>query len=157
MNTEKCKQHFEYDCFLACITALVDGDYEKLWHDMPEYDPRVDSRSFIQRMDKDRGILGANVDAAFERAGLSKNKDYWCASFVGDMTISSNVRQLLKGRRAILQVPSLNYENGMHIVLWDGETLHDPSPKQKYQWLNHSLQIHYAWVFNEIRSERKST
>lgn len=149
MSASKCKQRYEWDCFLACIAALVDGDYSALWNDMPEYHPGFDSRSFVDRMMADRGIFGANIDAAFARAGLAKNTDYWCASFVGGMQTSSGVRNLLKGRRAILQVPSLNYENGMHIILWDGVTLHDPSPKQKYKWLNHSLQIEYAWVFNE--------
>lgn len=150
----KNKQRYEWDCFLACITELVDGNYSELWGKNPDPVPGFDNRCFIDRMMKDRGIFGHNVDAAFGHAGLRKDRDYWCASIVGDMQTATATRNLLRGRRAILQVPSLNYENGMHIVYWDGKELHDPSTKQTYKFLDHSLQIHYAWVFNELPEDQ---
>jgi hypothetical protein len=141
-----CEQRYEFDCFLACITAAVDGNYRKLWEAPINYKSPAQQPigyNFVQRMLDKKGIYGDDVDRAFSHAGLAKNKDY---RFVPVPLAAINcAKQLLVGRRAILQVTSLNNEGATHIVYWDGVEVHDPSQKQKYKWLQ-SMLIQNVWI-----------
>ena len=41
-------------------------------------------------------------------------------------------RDMLWGRRALLSVPSLNYEGGFHMIYWHYDKVYDPSTKKVY-------------------------
>ena len=131
------KQRATYDCLLACIATAVQKPYEELWPD-----------DFCRLVEDEKGTHGDNVDRAFEIAGLRKNTDYWCVYLLNEYAVNPNVKQLLNGRRAILQVPSLNYQGTYHLIYWNGETLYDPSNKQIYQWINQCVPV-YVWIFDE--------
>lgn len=132
------KQKREYDCMLACIATAIQKPYEELW---PE--------EFLQLAEEKKGVYGETVDKAFELASLRKDTDYWCVYIPQEWATSGNLRKLLNGRRALLQVPSLNNFEAWHLVYWTGEVLYDPSNKQRYQWLSQCVP-QYIWVFNEI-------
>lgn len=129
------KQRADYDCMLACLSTAVQKSYEELW-----------TEEWKRLAQDKRGIYGDMIDTAFEHAGLRKNTDYWCVN-IPEFIPLSHVRQLLNGRRAILQVRSLNVE-GWHLVYWAGEQLYDPSNKQTYKWMDQCYPV-YVWVFNE--------
>jgi len=131
-----CKQQTEYDCMLACITTLVQRPYEELW---PE--------DFRRQVEEKKGTHDNAIDVAFELAGLHKDTDYWPVSIMPGTPVRT-VRQLLNGRRAILQVRSLNNQGARHFVYWAGETLYDVSNKQQYQWIDQCYP-EYVWIFNE--------
>jgi hypothetical protein len=126
------KQRYEWDCFLASIAMAVAGDYDKLWlGDVPHDSrfPTIYATNFVDCMIRNHGIFDANVDHAFNRAGLQKDVDYWTVH-LHPQNIDCG-KAMIKGRRAILQVPSLNNEGGRHIVYWDGSQVRDPSTKQQ--------------------------
>lgn len=129
------KQRADYDCMLACLATAVQKPYEELW-----------TEEWQQIAQDKRGIYGDMIDTAFEQAGLRKNTDYWCVS-IPEFIPLTHVRQLLSGRRAILQVRSLNV-HGWHLVYWAGEQLYDPSNKQAYKWIDQCYPV-YVWIFDE--------
>lgn len=133
------KQRHKSDCMLACVAMAVGRPYEELW---PE--------EFQQEV-AEAGCNDKRDERALGIAGLTKDVDYRAVC----LQVTANefrLRQMLWGRRAILQVPSLNYERGQHAVYWDGATLHDPSNLQVYRWLDHCGTINWVWIFNERTS-----
>lgn len=134
------KQRSNYDCVLASLTMAVNGDYDQLW---PE--------DFRAHIEVEKGCYGKDLDRAFELAGLTRNEDYWPFCVVGLLERDWTIRTMLKGRRALLQVPSLNHQKSSHVVYWDGNELHDPSNKQVYQWID-QLAIQWIWIFDERRN-----
>ena len=137
MSTIKTiKQIGESDCFLACIAMVVGQTIEKTF---PE--------KFREEIEVIETTTGDNIDKAFNYAGLERDVDYWSIAF--GMTLwNFQTRAMLRGRKVLLQVPSLNYQRGSHIIFWDGENIHDPSNKQIYQWL-HQCNPEYIWIFNK--------
>jgi hypothetical protein len=135
------KQRGTYDCFLACVATALQRDYEGLW---PE--------DFRQRIEAAKGCHGDTIDEALSIAGLNKNTDYWCLYIPNAWSNEILLRRFFNGRRALLQVPSLNHQNGQHIVCWMGETLYDPSNKQVYQWIDQCTPA-YVWIFNEVEAK----
>lgn len=129
------KQRKDYDCMLACIATLLQKPITELW-----------DGNFRQSIEDAKGTFGDVIDQAFSRAGLSRNTDYWCVPII-DCRVYT-LRALLQGRRAILQVRSLNNQGAGHFVYWAGETLYDVSNKQEYRWLDQCFP-EYAWIFNE--------
>jgi hypothetical protein len=121
---------------LACIATAVQKPYEELW---PE--------DLRQKIEEKRGTHGDMIDNVFESVGLRKNTDYWCVS-IPQWQGASTVRQLLNGRRAIIQVRSLNNPGAGHFVYWAGETLYDVSNKQQYKWIDQCFP-EYVWIFDE--------
>lgn len=61
-------------------------------------------------------------------------------------------RNMAWGRRAILSVPSLNIENGVHAVYYDGHEIFDPSPKLTYTKFS-DLKPSHIVLFREPRRE----
>lgn len=104
--------------------------YEKMAAKLP-----ADFLTIIQT----QGTFGFRVDQLYVYAGLENERDYKTL-YRSSNPESSNytdarwMREFLVGSRAILQVPSLNYENSSHIVYWDGIELFDPSVLSKYTW-----------------------
>jgi len=140
MDKSICKQRSTYDCMLACIAMAVQKPYEELW---PE--------EFKKKIEDAHGTHGAVCREALEIAGLIIDKDYWIVRLPMEWAAHGSLRQLLNGRRALLQVPSLNNFGEQHIVFWSGETLHDPSNKQIYKWIE-QCSIQNVWIFKEIGS-----
>lgn len=124
-------QRRTYDCVLACLAMATGKNYEDLW-----------PQEFCDAVEDAKGTSKNGLhDRALELAGLERGKDYisvYCGGFQPGL-----LRQMLWGRRACIQVPSLNHEGAQHFVYWDGFQLHDPSNKQRYQWLDH---ITPEWV-----------
>lgn len=133
------KQRAIYDCLLACIATAVQRDYGDIWP--------VD---FLEAVEDAKGTYGDNVTKAFSLAGLNHNTDYWTVGVAWGWERNAALRNLLHGRRAILQVPSLNYQGAQHMVYWNGETLYDPSNDQVYQRLD-QCSPSYVFIFNEAK------
>jgi hypothetical protein len=124
-------QRHTYDCVLACLAMATGKDYDLMW-----------DQDFINEVEASNGTGKNNLhDRAFEIAGLVSMKDYvsvYCAT-----TNKDTVHTLLWGRRAMIQVASLNHERASHYVYWDGVHVFDPSCKQRYSWLS---QLSPEWV-----------
>lgn len=123
-STILVQQRGDYDCVLACLAMAVGRPYEELW-----------SQTMCDAVEKAHGTQSEDLhDRAFVLAGLKQDTDYIVVFCSAERP--SVVRRLLWGRRALLQVPSLNVRGGNHYVYWDGNALHDPSLKQRYLWLD---------------------
>ena len=132
------KQRSTYDCMLASIATVLHRDYDELW--TPE---------FRQEIEDAKGCYGKGIERAFAAAGLVQGSDYWTVYIPEEWAVRPMFKHLLRGRRALLQVPSLNHQGAQHIVCWLGDALHDPSNKQIYQWLEQCAPA-FVWIFNEI-------
>lgn len=130
------KQRNSSDCMLAAIAMVVGKQYDELW--TPE---------FVQRVVDGHGCNDDLTAEALKIAGHRLGTDCWQ---VYTWTINGDTKRLLWGRRAILSVPSLNYQHGSHAIAWDGRTVYDPSKLQVYQWLEH-VQPTSVIVFNEVK------
>ena len=131
------KQRYEFDCILACLAMASGNDYDELW-DM----------SFIEKIETAHTCTGDNLDEAFRRAGYIKDVNMKCV-YVNPHSVSSlAVRDLLWKRKAMIQVDSLNYERGMHMIYWTGTEILDPSPKQVYTWWQNIHPV-YVWIFDD--------
>jgi ABC-type bacteriocin/lantibiotic exporter with double-glycine peptidase domain len=129
------KQTGDYDCCLACIAMLVGKEIKNIFPD-----------DFREHVEEKKGTHGDDIDLAFNHVGMWKDKDYWTIPvFQGDERIFLS---MLKGRKAMIQVPSLNKEKSGHMVFWDGGELKDPSNLNVYNWL-YLLKAEYIWIFNQ--------
>lgn len=130
------KQRTNYDCALAVLAMATGKPYEEL------FDPE-----FCERVEEAKTCSGDNLDEAYRRAGFVKGETMW----VFHPGVNPNyqlIRNLLRGRRAMIQVPSLNYEGAEHFIYWDGRQIHDPSNKQAYQYMQHVFPT-YVMIFDE--------
>jgi hypothetical protein len=131
------KQLRDFDCALACTGMVLGKDPTTI------FDP-----AYYADVEEKRGTTMAD---SLKAAGLIENQDFWTV-YVGSFPGAGNARQLLSGRRAVLQVPSLNNHRAMHFVFWDGKALHDPSNKQVYYWLDQCRPEHVI-IFNELEGK----
>jgi prepilin-type processing-associated H-X9-DG protein len=135
------KQRRTYDCHLCCIAMAAQKAPGKIF-----------PLSIRDRIEVDKGSNRSDkteLKKLFAMAGFVEGVDYWTA-YIGSQPSKRNVLSLLQGRRAIIQVASLNHENASHVVYWDGHTLHDPSTKQVYRWLDQLVSAEHVTVFNEV-------
>ncbi len=123
------KQRGNSDCVLACLSMAMKLPYSKLW-------PKI----FRREIEEAKGAYGSTFERAFEIAGLS---DYLKVY----VTNPEDLQLLFFGRRALLQVPSLNYKGGSHLVYWDGRELHDPSNKKTYKRIE-DCKPTIVWIIN---------
>jgi hypothetical protein len=101
---------------------------------------------FRSDIEEKKGTHGDDIDLAFQMAGFWRDKDYWSLPvFRGD---EKAFLSMLKGRKAMIQVPSLNKEKSSHMVFWDRMELKDPSNLNVYNWL-YLLKPEYIWIFNQ--------
>jgi hypothetical protein len=145
------KQRYEQDCFLCCIAMALDLDYDEAlakWG--AELVDHVAAHGLVGRK---------NIDRAFSALGLQRDLDYVTIlmEFPGpEPWERAEIRKLLWGRRACIQVRSKNYENRFHVVYWDGERLIDPSNLKTYSDMGEVEPI-FVWIFDErcaLQSER---
>jgi hypothetical protein len=130
------KQRAVYDCVLASLAMATGKDYDSMWPD-----------EFRADIEAKHGTFGESLDRAYALAGLTAKVDLR-SCYVGGLA-RGVVATILWGRRAMIQVPSLNHEGAQHVVYWDGAALHDPSNKQVYRWLDQVTACEYVWLFNE--------
>ncbi len=139
--TQIFKQIGDYDCFLCCAAMAVQRSPIQMF-----------SQDIYDQIEKDEGSARSDAtkhEVLLGLCGLQKDKDYWDV-YLGGATPKGNIMGLLDGRRAMLQVMSLNNEPpAQHYVYWDGHQLHDPSNKQVYRWLKQCLSVGYVYIFNE--------
>ncbi len=132
--TVMIKQRSEYDCALCCLCMATGVDYS------------VFPQELIDAITAKRTCSGENLDKAYECAGIKRDVDF-ITSYTDGLS-SHVVEAMIWQRRAILQLPSLNLEGGMHLVYWDGQNIQDPSNKQVYRWIK-NLRPVYVWLFRE--------
>jgi hypothetical protein len=112
------QQRMSTDCAICTIAMALDRSYEDVmaaavasdaWS--PEKGCRAEYR-------------------IFETLGLEQMIDF---RVMHRMVLAPEFfRHFSWGRRAILAVPSLNFEDSFHSVFWNGTVLFDPSPKRTY-------------------------
>ena len=108
---------------LSCLATYAQKPHHEIW-----------TESFRQSIEDKKGTYSEDVEEAMAALGKQKNVDYWC--FYMNPEQVHAVRFFIKGRRAILQVPSLNREGAQHAIYWDGFRIHDPSNLQVYKWID---------------------
>jgi hypothetical protein len=143
--TALIRQRFKNDCMLCSIAMAVDIDYDTAlgrWGD--EFVAHVAAK----------GLYGQeNIGKAFAAFDLEMNRDYW--SLLGpasgvprDFALPSGpFKSMLKGRRALVQARSKNYEGQSHVMFWNGAELFDPSPLKTYAW--DECNPEHVWIFEE--------
>jgi hypothetical protein len=142
----KQQQRYQNDCSLASIASVLNRHYDDLW-------PKQ-----WQEYIGENGCYGTDVDKTYEIAGLRENVHYdklynyigwgvhldWNAVPIYKRVLNG----LLYGRRALLQVPSLNFEGKSHLIAWDGRELWDPSKLKVYTDIK-DVQWEWVWLINE--------
>jgi hypothetical protein len=129
------QQRNDHDCMLAAIATVLEKEYDELW--TPE---------FIQKVVDTKGCTHELSNQALSIAGLKEHRDYWN---VYTHQATDSTKALLRGRRAILSVNSLNNRHGNHAVVWDGENLLDVSNKTPFKYIG-SVVLCTVWIFNEV-------
>jgi len=96
------------------------------------------------------------VDRVWSIVGMKRDVDFR-SGFYGhlselDATYGpSTLRDFLWGRRALIQVPSLNFGGEQHVVYWDGSSLFDAaSAPRQYTKLEELPMTGYITWFNEV-------
>lgn len=140
--TELVQQKSESDCMLACLAMASGREYLDI------FDP-----TFVSRVEAAQTCSGELLIEAYSRAGFVQNQNMWVVYVgVGREVAVAAIRSLIQGRRAIIQVPSLNRDKAEHFVYWDGSTLYDPSPKSRHISLQ-SIFPTYITIFDELSGE----
>lgn len=160
--SHKVKQRFDdgqqrKDCFL-CSAAMAAGvDYDTAW-------AALDDTLRTCLGPSGKGPIGDQCDQILTRLGLDRVRvgartgdpsaaagDYYVLFMMPEYATSGFLRNVLWGRRALLQVPSKNYAGEQHIVYWDGRALHDPSNLREWKW--GEVEPIYIWLFDENRGQ----
>jgi hypothetical protein len=109
------------DCMLATIAMAAGKCYDDLW--------TIDD---FNKVTLDRGV--SDESPWMERAGFVEGVDY--ARVYCNSENQGVLKSLLRGRRAMISVNSLNIDGGYHILYWDGAKVYDPSSKQTFTYLS---------------------
>jgi hypothetical protein len=138
----KQKQRNAFDCCLAASASLMGKVYDDIF-----------SQEFQDYIEAKKGTYGEDVDRVLAMVGLSSDRYEHIVNYVGTKKEFSNwaqvtYRGLLWGRRALIQVPSLNNEGKSHLIAWDYDELWDPSNNKIYTGMDQVL-VEHAWVINE--------
>lgn len=120
------------DCVLAAL-AMAAGkkSWEEAWTEVD-----------LQEVIKTKGV--GDIDPWMHRLGYEHRKDYITVYVHGDSM--EMVQKFLWKRRALLSVHSLNIKGGNHMVYWDGDIIHDPSPERTYLHIESCI-INRAIIF----------
>lgn len=130
------KQRSNFDCALAVLAMVSGRPYGELF-----------DAEFCARIEKAGTCSGDNLDEAYRRAGFVNGENMWVFG-PGLLRDYQLIRNLIRGRRAMIQVPSLNYEGSEHFIYWDGKLIHDPSNKQVYLFMQNVFPS-YITIFDE--------
>lgn len=128
------KQRGDYDCALCCVAMALGKPLDELF-------------TAEQFAEAEQRRSTAPGDLLVE-LGLTDGIDFRSVYLGAVSESKGNVLQLLHGRKALLQVQSLNNPPpAKHIIYWDGYALHDPSNKQVYRWLEQCVTVGYVTIF----------
>jgi hypothetical protein len=130
--TVTIKQRTNSDCVLACIAMAAGKPFDELW-----------TQADLDEVVKSKGI--SDYGPWLKRAGFVDGEHWHVHLYDGGRR---EYLAMLRGRRAIISVPSLNIDQGSHAVYWDGNELHDPSTMRTYCHLS-SLTPTSAHIFQE--------
>jgi hypothetical protein len=129
-----------HDCAICCLAMLTDHSYERTLELVGD---TFDSKRGM-RMEQE----------ALERLGFKGEYDNgnpvgdFVALYVGIMS-PKFFRNMAWGRRALLSVPSLNFEGGWHMVYSNGHQLFGPSQMKQYMKFEDLLPSNMV-VFREV-------
>lgn len=132
------QQRTTHDCVLCCLAMAVGLSYEEALQRLGELgqffvDVGCADGDDINALE----ILGLKRDVDFKRYKISI---FWCTQ--------GFLRNILWGRRAMLEVRSRNKEAGWHAIYWDGTELRDPSNRLTYTDWN-EVEASQIIVFHE--------
>jgi ABC-type bacteriocin/lantibiotic exporter with double-glycine peptidase domain len=130
------KQKGPSDCVLCSLAMAVKQPYTKLF-----------SSKFREKVLTSDGCYDKLLTEAFKRAGLVEGENL--KKIYTENLDRHLVNAIIWGRRALLQVPSLNYAKGSHMIYWNGRELLDPSNLQVYRFIE-NVRPTYVWLFKEI-------
>lgn len=158
--TTAIKQRFDVDvqrkdCFLCCAAMCAGLDYDSAWAALDDElrTPLLTGRGPIgDQCDKILGRLGFKKRAdvgARSSVPAGTEADYYVLFIMPEYGTTGFLRNMLWGRRALIQVLSRNYSGEHHVIYWDGHQLFDPSNKIRWEW--HQVEPIYIWLFNERR------
>lgn len=140
--TQRINQQGEQDCYLCCLCMALGISYEEMTSKL--------GAETVQRIQR-TGTYNEDIALVYRLLDLKKGIDY--KTFyrhdikTGYGSSAEFARDVLWGRRALVQVNSLNNEGGQHLIYWDGFELLDPSNKKTYIW--DIVQPLYITIFNE--------
>ena len=154
--TTMVKQRFDgdvqrKDCFLCCAVMAAGADYDAIWSLLDDQVRTAISTTgafgnhcnhILELLKFERMQVGARTGNPTDEPG-----DYYVLFILPEYATTGFLRNMLWGRRALIQVPSKNYKGEQHIIYWDGAALFDPSNLRTYQW--HEVEPIYLWLFNE--------
>lgn len=130
-STQMIKQQAPRDCYVCSLAMALGLTYEAITQRL--------GAEFVSRVGQ-QGCYGDEVDEMFKMLGLQSGLDFQRvyrhdAKRLPEYGASAEfARTILWGRRALIQVKSLNEEGKFHIVYWDGFELFDPSNNQTHRW-----------------------
>lgn len=93
-----------YDCVVACLSMFVDKPYSQI---------------------KNKYFKNQDFSHNTSSPGVGYDKEVEVLKLEG--YTAKDISPELPPRNAIVTVPSLNYENSLHAVFWDGLTIFDPN------------------------------
>ncbi len=135
-------QRTEMDCGICCVAMALALPYERVIAAADE--------EFRETM-ATNGITDAMLHQLLSGLGLEMNRDYAARYLSLNYGSVAFTRNMLWGRRAIIEVKSKNFrygaDCGLHFVFWDGEQLLDPSNKATYEWTE--VEPIKMWLFRE--------
>lgn len=148
----KQKQRYTNDCCLAASASLMGIDYDV---------------AFPKEWQEERGEKGTygndEVAKTFEMVGLIKGSYKQIYNYLGpgeenwEVTVRKQViNALLWGRRALIQVPSLNFEGKSHLVAWEYDELWDPSNLKTYTELGQFVP-EWIWILDERQKQNEDS
>lgn len=146
MERFRYSQQGNYDCFLAALMTVLQIDLKALGI------TSLFPQHFMDLIESKQGTYGETIDVVMQDYARLSRKDYWEISVPIASQADPKFKMMLHGRRALLQVPSLNHPGATHIVAWLGDELWDPSLKQRYQWLS-QVAPQCIWIFNELKEK----
>ncbi|MEZ0263009.1 MAG: hypothetical protein ACAH80_18535 [Alphaproteobacteria bacterium] len=119
--TELIKQRNMTDCGICCLAMCFSVTYEEILS-------RAEDYVFRLSWGCDKGLATIEERQIVESFGHAVRSLIWW-HFENN---GGDFWRALEGNRALLSVPSLNIEDGLHLVYWDGTKLLDPSNLKTY-------------------------
>jgi hypothetical protein len=140
---ETVTQRHNHDCFLCCLAMALELPYEEIVRRLP-----ADRAARMQQTGADSADMREVPELLGFKLGYSA-----CWLLIAGRTVEQRdakvraYKATLWGRRAIVQVESINYPGDAHLVFWDGHELHDPTTKKAYVW--EDVVPQHVWLVDE--------
>lgn len=99
--TKLINQRHDWDCYIACMAMFLDSPYSNI---LKAYNQLIDNKYY-------NGITDNQASKLLKIAGINP----------------ITKRKVIKGVKGIVTVPSLNDDNGFHVIYFDGKRFYDPN------------------------------